>query len=246
MTPLSLELDRSSPVPLYFQVARQIESAIETGELGPGDRLENEIGLADRLGLSRPTMRRAIQELVAKGLLVRKRGVGTQVVHGQVKRQVELTSLYDDLNRLHQAPTTRVLVHTVERAEEEVAEQLGVPPGTDVLHLERLRCTHAEPLALLRNWLPAGLAGLLCEESLESRGLYELIRSAGIHMRVAKQRVGARAATSAEGKLLGLGRGAPLLTAERTSYDDRGNAVEFGRHVYRSDSYSIEFTLVDS
>src|SRR6202035_931471 len=102
-----LDLDRSSPVPLYFQVAQQIEQAIERGDLGPGMKLENEIELADRFGLSRPTMRRAIQELVSKGLLVRKQGVGTQVVHGQVKRSVELTSLYDDLSRTNQKPTTQ-------------------------------------------------------------------------------------------------------------------------------------------
>ena len=64
--------------PLYFQVSRQIEAAIDSGVLAPGDRLENEISLADRWGLSRPTMRRAIQELVDKGLLVRRRGIGTQ------------------------------------------------------------------------------------------------------------------------------------------------------------------------
>ena len=106
MTDLQLELDRSSPVPLYFQIARQIEVAIERGDLAPGDRLEDEVGLADRHGLSRPTMRRAIQELVAKGLLVRKRGVGTQVVHGQVTRRVELTSLWDDLTEHRQQPST--------------------------------------------------------------------------------------------------------------------------------------------
>lgn len=246
MTQLSLELDRSSPVPLYFQVARQIESAIERGELGPGEKLENEIGLADRLGLSRPTMRRAIQELVVKGLLVRKRGVGTQVVHGQVKRRIELTSLYDDLNRFQQDPSTKVLLFGLEPAEEDVADQLGLSPGAEVLHVERLRSTHGQPLAVMRNWLPGSLAGVLSEPALESRGMYELIRASGVHMRVAKQRVGARAATTGEARLLGVSRGAPLLTAERSTYDDRGNAVEFGRHVYRSDSYSIEFTLVDS
>lgn len=78
--PLSIELDRSSPVPLYYQVAREIERAIQAGSLVPGDRLDNETELANRLGLSRPTMRRAMQDLVSKGLLVRKRGVETQVV----------------------------------------------------------------------------------------------------------------------------------------------------------------------
>ena len=77
---LTVELDRSSPVPLYFQLAQAIEAAILDGELEPGDRFENELALAKRLNLSRPTTRRAIQEMVDKGMLVRKRGVGTQVV----------------------------------------------------------------------------------------------------------------------------------------------------------------------
>lgn len=101
---LAIDLDRSSPIPLYFQVAEQISEAIRRGDLIPGSRLDNEILLADRLGLSRPTVRQAIQYLVDKGLLVRKRGVGTQVVHGQVKRSVELTSLYDDLRGAGQSP----------------------------------------------------------------------------------------------------------------------------------------------
>src|SRR5690606_23841351 len=79
-TPLSVPLDRTSPVPLYFQLAQELERRIREGELPPGTRLENEILLADRLGLSRPTLRRAIEYLVDQGLLVRKRGVGTQVV----------------------------------------------------------------------------------------------------------------------------------------------------------------------
>ncbi len=104
--PLAVELDRSSPVPLYYQLAQAIEAAIRDGELSPGDRFENELALAKRLTLSRPTTRRAIQELVDKGLLVRKRGVGTQVVQNPVHRRVELTSLFDDLTRAGQEPTT--------------------------------------------------------------------------------------------------------------------------------------------
>ena len=79
-------VNRSSPVPLYFQVAEQIEGAIQGGQLAPGDRIANEVALADQLGLSRPTVRQAIQTLVDKGLLVRKRGVGTQVVNAPIRR----------------------------------------------------------------------------------------------------------------------------------------------------------------
>ena len=97
-------VNRSSPVPLYFQVAEQLEHAIHEGLLVPGDRIGNEVALADQLGLSRPTLRQAIQMLVDKGMLVRKRGVGTQVVHAPIRRTVELTSLYDDLKRAGRHP----------------------------------------------------------------------------------------------------------------------------------------------
>ena len=244
MTQPSVQLDRSSPVPLYFQVSRQLEQAIESGDLPPGFRLDNEISLADRFGLSRPTMRRAIQELVDKGLLVRKRGVGTQVVHGRVRREVELTSLYDDLARTHQNPQTRVLHQALEPASVEVAEELGLEVGTGVLHLERLRLARGEPLAVLRNWLPETVLDHT-DADFASAGLYQLMRARGVRMRVARQRIGARGATAAEAKLLGERRNAPLLTMQRATFDDFGRAVEWGSHVYRPHTYSFEVTLVE-
>ena len=146
---LSITVDRVSPVPLYAQVSAQIEHAIESGALEPGFKLENEIALAEQLGLSRPTMRRAIQDLVGKGLLVRKRGVGTQVVHGRVRREVKLTSLYDDLSKAGKVPGTKVLTNVVQPAPAPVAEELHIPAGDHVLHLERLRLAGEEPLALV-------------------------------------------------------------------------------------------------
>ncbi|HYT09528.1 MAG TPA: GntR family transcriptional regulator [Mycobacteriales bacterium] len=245
MADLTVDLDRSSPVPLYFQVSRQIEAAIESGELAPGDRLENEISLADRWGLSRPTMRRAIEELVGKGLLVRRRGIGTQVVHGRVKRRMELSSLFDDLSRSGQTPSTQVLTRELVPAPGHVAERLGVQAGIEVLHLERLRLARDEPLAVMRNWLPVDLAEALADKALESRGLYELIRATGVHLRIATQRIGARGASAAEARLLRLRKGSPLLTMERTTYDGSGRAVELGSHAYRAETYSIEMTVVE-
>ncbi len=245
MSELTFDLDRSSPVPLWFQVARQLEEAIEHGRLGRGDRLENEVGLADRWGLSRPTMRRAIQELVDNGLLVRKRGIGTQVVSGPMKRQVGLTSLFDDLARSGRKPSTRILTHETAPADDRVAYHLGVHQGTEVVLLARLRLADEEPMAILRNWLPVDVAGGFTSQQLEARGLYELIRATGSHMRIASQRVSAREAALGEARLLGVRKGAPLLTMERTTYDDSGRAIELGDHVYRAGIYSFEMTLVD-
>jgi DNA-binding GntR family transcriptional regulator len=238
-----IRVDRSSPVPLYFQVAQRLEELIESGQLTPGSRLENEVALADQLGLSRPTMRQAIQYLVDKGLLVRKRGVGTQVVHAKVRRTVELTSLYDDLHRTGQQPRTEVLSIGETTAPDEIAVALSLPGGAPVLAVERLRYAQGEPLAIMRNYLPAGVLKVTAAD-LSERGLYQLMRAAGINLRLADQTIGARRATSAEAKALGETRGAPLLTMARTAYDDAGRAVEYGQHAYRASLYSFELTLV--
>jgi len=237
-----IRVDRSSPVPLYFQAAQHLEQLIESGELPMGTRLENETDLADQLGLSRPTMRKAIEYLVDRGLLVRKRGLGTLVAHAKVRRQVELTSLYDDLAKTRRDPSTRVLSFVVESAPETLALELGIPAGTNVYILERLRYAEGEPLALMRNHVPADLLQLTPED-LEVNGLYNLLRANGVSLRIAKQSIGARAATAAEARALGETRGAPLLTMTRAAYDDQGRAVEHGSHVYRASRYSFDLTL---
>ncbi|MFC4563199.1 GntR family transcriptional regulator [Nocardiopsis mangrovi] len=241
-SPLSMTLDRNSPVPLYFQVAQEMEQRIRTGALPAGTRLENEIVLADRLGLSRPTLRRAIEYLVDRGMLVRKRGVGTQVVTPRVRRPVELSSLYDDLARAGQRPRTEVLDLRVEPASDAVAAALEVAPDTEVYTLERLRYAGEEPLAIMHNHLPLGLVELSAD-ALAGTGLYNLIRAAGANLKIASQAIGARGATAGEARMLGETRGAPLLTMDRTVYDDTGRVVEAGSHVYRASLYTFELTL---
>jgi DNA-binding GntR family transcriptional regulator len=240
---LQFSVDRSSPVPLYFQLSMQLEAAIEQGKLLPGSLLGNEIELAGRLGLSRPTVRQAIQTLVDKGLLIRRRGVGTQVVHSQVKRPLELSSLYDDLEAAGQRPATRVLSVSSVPAPAEVAAVLGMAEDTPVLRIERLRLTHGEPIAFLRNYLPAGLLAAGKEE-LEATGLYRLMRAAGTTLHSAHQTIGAQVADAAEGALLNEPEGAPLLRMQRTAFDVTGRPVEYGSHLYRASRYSFELQLL--
>jgi len=241
---LQLSVDRSSPVPLYFQVAAQIEQAIADGELAPGERMPNEMTLADELGLSRPTMRQALQMLVDKGMLVRKRGVGTQVVKSQIRRPVELTSLNDDLVRTGQDPSTQVLSLQRGAVDAAKAGELRIKPGDDVWQVERLRLIGEQPLALMANVIPCSVIDL-GNIDLTERGLYESLRAAGVHVRVAHQEIGCRRADAREARLLSERRGSPLLTMRRTAYDDAGNAVEIGEHAYRPALYSFEVTLVD-
>ena len=244
--PLSMfvDLERSGPIPLYFQIATRLEKAILDGTLPAGARLENEISFGERLGLSRPTVRRAIQDLVDKGLLVRRRGIGTQVVHGQVTRGVELTSLHEDLLRAGKKASTQLLSLKVLKADKRDSENLGVAVGEEVLWIRRVRYADGVPVAVMENWLPADFIDITAEE-LGELGLYQIMRTRGINPRVAKQKIGARKATAEEADLLAIEKGSALLTMDRTAYDSSGRAIEYGHHCYRPDLYSFEVTLVE-
>ncbi|MEU1306931.1 GntR family transcriptional regulator [Streptomyces shenzhenensis] len=241
---LGIAIDRRSPVPLYHQFAQQLEQAIGRGLLQPGTLIGNEIDLAEQLGLSRPTLRQGIRTLVDKGLLVRRRGVGTQVVHRTVKRPLELTSLYDDLAAAGQEPSTRVVCNDVVPASGEVAEALAIRQGDSVARMERIRYADGQAVALLRNYLPTDLLLDLDTEVLESTGLYRLLRASGITLHSARQAIGADTATPEEGAFFAETKGAPLLTLRRTAYDAAGTAVEYGTHLYHAGRYVLEFDLL--
>lgn len=240
---LDLPIDRGSSTPLYLQLAGGIEAAVRDGVLTPGSRLENEVSLAQRLGLSRPTVRQGIQELVDKGMLVRKRGVGTQVVDSPVSRQVALTSLYDDLARAGKRPRTEVLEYRVGRPSPEAAGRLLLEPGELVLELVRLRYSGDEPLAVMRNTLPERLAPT--REQLKDQGLYACLRERGVRLAVAHERIGATVADAEHAEMLREKPGAPLLTMERKLFGNDGTVIEYGHHVYRASRYSFEVTLVE-
>jgi GntR family transcriptional regulator len=235
-------IDRSSPVPLYHQLAEQLSEAINSGELQPGDPFENEIALGERLNLSRPTVRRAIQELVDQGLLLRRRGLGTTVAARMVHRRAELTSLWDDLARAGGDPGSRVLSHEL-AADERVAAALDLPADTVFLSVVRVRSAGETPLAVMHNWLPPGLSDI-SPEQLEHDGLYAVLRERGVKPVVAHQSIGARMPTAAERRHLAIRGTEPVLTMTRSAFDATGRAVEFGDHCYRASSYTIE-VMVD-
>jgi GntR family transcriptional regulator len=237
-----ISIDRTSPVPLYFQLAQYYEAAITSGALKPGARLDNEVQLAQRLGLSRPTVRAAFAYLSNKGLVVRKRGTGTVVASERIDRAVELTSLHDDLAAAGRMPTTDVIRNEVVNASDEVAHALQLAVGALVISLERLRLADGEPIALMHNFLPAGLVHL-STDMLKRHGLYELLRAAGIRLYSATQRMSAKNASAAEARTLHEPRGAALLTMERIAYDEGGRPVEFGQHVYRASRYGFTTSM---
>jgi len=237
-------VDRTSPVPLYFQIAENLKAAIQAGDLQPGDRLDNEIQLSERLSVSRPTVRQAIQRLTHEGMVVRQRGVGTVVVNQRIQRQLALSSLYEDLRAAGREPSTKVLSVKVVAADEEVANALGIEAGDSCMHIERLRVADGHPLAVMRNYLPVDLLqDIDPSAALAANGLYETLRQRGIQIYSAEEVIGARKATPTEAGLLEAPRNSAVLTMTRVAIDAAGRVIECGQHAYLAERYSFRVTL---
>jgi GntR family transcriptional regulator len=239
---LPVQIDRASPIPLYHQLAEQLSALIEGGTLKPGDLFENELSLAQRLGLSRPTVRQAIGQLLTQGLFVRRRGIGTTVAKGMVHRRAELTSLYEDLAREGRQPHTDVLCLVTDALDDRATAALGLSTNTPLVAMVRIRYAGDTPLAVLRNWLPPQYADITPEQ-LSSNGLYALLRARGVRPKVARQTIGAHNAGREDRRLLHLTKAEPLLTMTRSAYDGKGDAVEFGDHCYRAEHYALDMTV---
>lgn len=238
---VDVTIDRESTVPLHAQISEPLAELILDGTLEPGTRLEDEVSMAQRLEVSRPTARQALQRLADRGLVSRRRGAGTVATSPHVHRPMELSSLLSDLTTTGHSVQTELLEHVSRPATEEDAEHLEIEVGAPVVQVRRLRRADGEPIALMTNLLPADVAP--SAEELEAHGLYELLRERGVVPQTARQVIGARSATTSEATSLGEPRRAALLTATRTSYDAQGRVVEFGSHIYRASRYSFQTTL---
>ncbi|MHA6523263.1 GntR family transcriptional regulator [Tessaracoccus sp. G1721] len=237
-----VSLDRDSHIPLYQQLYDQLAAAIVDGTLRPGERVEAELSMAERLGLSRLTVRRTLAELVNHGLLIRGRGLGTVVARRQKERPGGLTSLHSDLAAAGHTPTTTLLRLSYPVTDSDVARRLGVGSRTPLLYLERLRLADGVPLAILRNWLPPSSSSMRFAD-LENQGLYASLRQHGVDPLVATQRIGGRHPTPAERDLLNIGALDPVLTLTRTSVDRVGRGVECGEHTFRADRHGFDLTV---
>ena len=199
--------------------------------------------MSDRLSLSRPTVRRAISELVNKGLLVRRRGIGTTVANQMVHRKAELTSLYDDLAREGRTPRTEVLVAGLRGAgrprRRRTRGPARHPAGRDRPAPVRRRPAARDHAQLVA----AGPERPHRRTSSRRTGLYAVLRARGIRPTVARQRIGARNATAEERRTLHMSKAEPLITMTRSAYAADGSPVEYGNHCYRADQYSVDVVV---
>jgi len=231
-------IDRSSPLPLWAQLASDLRRRLAADEFA--ERLPTESELVEYYDVSRHTVREALRHLRAEGVITARQGQGTFVVRS------ELEDGFDGLHSLARAirakgleEWSRVLVADLVPAEPRIAEALGVAKGDRVVRLVRLRLAGSEPVSLDRSWLPGELAAGLLDVDLSTGGVYELLhRHCGIGVTGASTRIRPAEPSSEDRAVLELPQGEAVLLVERTSFaSDR--AVEWRESLLRGDRYEL-------
>jgi GntR family transcriptional regulator len=229
--------------PLYMRLTRTIGAAIDTGMLRPGESLPPERELAALTGLSRVTVRKAVQTLVEAGRLVQRRGSGTFVAPRVEKVEQALsllTSFSEDMARRGKAVESVWLSRAVHAPSPEEMMALGLAAHDRVARLERVRRADGVPLAIERASLPTAI---LPNPEAVGASLYALLAERGLRPVRAVQRISAANLGAADAALLEVPQGAATLRIERISYLPSGRVVEFTRSLYRGDAYDFAAEL---
>jgi GntR family transcriptional regulator len=226
-----------SPKPAWVQIEEQLADRIESGALGPGERIPPERELADGLSVSRMTVRQALASLAARGLVERGVGRGTfvrdaaKVVHDLTR----VAGFTEEVERHGLEAGARILEAVECPAPDHVAGALGLDPGAAVVRLERVRLGGGIPISLEDTFVPAARFPGLLDEDL-SGSLYALMRDRyDLGPVSATERLEPMAARSYEAEALGVEEGSPLMFVERVAYAADGTAVEFARDCHRGD-----------
>jgi GntR family transcriptional regulator len=233
--------------PLYRQIRERLLAGMQAGEWRPGEPIPSEIELASRFGVSQGTVRRAIDELAAEHLLVRRQGRGTFVAsHQESRAQFRFLRLRPDEGEAVQ-PTSRILECRRLRAPSEIARALELKAGEPVVMIRRLLEFDGVPTVLDEIWLPGmPFRGLTAERLKAYTGpLYGLLETEfGTRMIRASERLRAVAAAPEQAQVLGVPVGSPLLLVERVSatYQDTKVEVRRGYCVTGSHHYANELS----
>jgi GntR family transcriptional regulator len=232
--------DAPSFSPLYQQVKASMTRGLQAGEWRPGEAIPSELELAARFKVSQGTVRKAVDELAAENLLVRRQGKGTFVAtHAEEKVQfrfLRLTPDDGDPGRMDR----RFIDCRRMRAPTDVARALSLHSGESVLQVRRLLSFRGAPVVLDDIWLPSALfKGLTAERLSEYRGpMYGLFEAEfGVRMIRAEEKIRAVAAVASVAELLGLPVGTPLLGVERLSLTYGDKPVELRRGLYNTASH---------
>ena len=236
-----------SRLPLYRQIEEALRERIRSGALRPGAQVATETELMVEYGVSRATVRQALAGLVAEGLLEIRRGLGTYVTARRFEHTIGgFYSFSREIERHGLQPGTKVLDLRAMPAVEVVAESLGIPAGTRVVALRRLRLAGPDPLVVETSHLPATrFPGLETVDFSQVRLYDTLMNRYGCRPTRARETFEPILLTADEASLLDQRRGEPALRVERIAYDQDDIPIEFCRSTVRGDRYRYSVELRD-
>lgn len=240
-------IDRDSPVPYYHQLKELLREEIVSGRWPAGVKIPSEPELCRVLDVSRTVVRQALGDLGNEGLLRRRKGLGTFVaepkIHGRLVQS--LTGFHDDMLAQGRVPRTRVLDQRVVPAPKPVASELGIPEGTPVVMIERVRSVDGEPIVLVTTYLPHARVPGLETVDLTDRSLYQTLVSAyGLVIERGRRMLESIAATDASAVELGLEPGEPILFLRSVTFTADDQAIEYYEARHRGDRTVLEVDLV--
>jgi GntR family transcriptional regulator len=239
-------LDRSSPIPYYFQLQQILRELIEQGELTEDERLPGENQLCESFEVSRTVVRQALGELENEGLVERHKGRGTFVAKKKLPDFLvqKLTGLYEEA--LVHGRRIQSTVRKLERvpAGGPIARELALVEGDPVILLDRIRYIDGELWTANTTYLPYELCPELLDEDMTRQSLYELLENRyRITIATAKRSVEAILASTSIAKALGIGEGAAVLVLRSISFTDDGRPVEYFVSYYPGEKSLFEVTL---
>ncbi len=237
-------LDKNLPVPLYHQLESILKAEIESGRWRPDEQIPTETQLVESFGVSKITVRQALEHLAEQGYIRREHGRGTFVSQRKFDEGPrELTSFSEEMRGHNLRATSRILSQTEERADSRVAAALDLAALAPVIVLRRLRLANGEPLTVQTAHIPQAMAPGL--EVNEDASLYEVLqRKYHLYAARARETYVAAKAERTVAKLLGIPPGAPVFQAERVTFLPNGKPFEFVESTIRGDRYSIVLDLV--
>lgn len=226
--------------PLYRQIKELMIGSLEAGEWGPGDAIPSESELAQRFGVSQGTVRKAIDEMAAENMLVRRQGKGTFVAsHDDPRSFFRFLRLVPNEGGMQHSHSVPIECWRA-KAGPDVARVLGLEPGAAITIVRRLLSFDAEPVVLDEIYLPCDLFPDLSMEILKSsdQSLYSMFESRyGVRMIRAEERIRAVAADKSNADLLRVAEGSPLLLVERVAFTYGNKPVEWRRGFYSTQKH---------
>ena len=220
----------------YVRVRDYLRSLV-THELAVGEAIPSERLLCERFGVSRMTVRQAVDALVVEGLLAREQGRGTFVAPTKMDLEVRLASFGEDMRRRGMVPSSRVLAAREVAATPDIADALDLLPGEQVFYLHRVRFADGEPIAIEQSWLPSRLMPGLFDDGPPA-SIYGELRRRGLDPEWGEDTVAATEVDAKDGELLGLGAGKAVLRLSRRTFAGQIACV-YSRSSYRADRYVL-------